>query len=177
MQGNIGILVATHLRQQVRHQLIQLVTAARPDGAFIHVTAEFGDLPQQLPLSFRRELRHQMSDIVVLKRINPQAAELGVLRIFADVRRVITNQIIKHGAHRQHMGIQGVEQRWPVREVHPPCQTRLIEVVGWQGLSLFISNRLQQVFEATQKQIAFTQLRHLHGGQQLQLLHRLQGRQ
>ncbi|MNZ79941.1 hypothetical protein D3C78_985600 [compost metagenome] len=93
-------------------------------------------------------MRQHRRGVIFLQRILPQLAPVFRQRIVLRVAFVIANQIVKYAPHTGHVRIQFFGQRLPVVDAHAPGQTRTIQLVARQRLSLLIVNALQQILQA-----------------------------
>ena len=161
----------------MRHELIEHLTAARTNRPPIQLFTKIGDQRQHAAAIVISKMRQRRAGIVLLQRVLPQFAPVLFKLFIRRLRFIVADQFIKHAPHVGHLLRQPRAERLPVGSAHPPSQPGAIKLILRQSLRLLIVDTLQQVFEASQKQIGFAQPLRIAFRQQVQLLDGGQRRQ
>ena len=161
----------------MRHELVEYLTAARANRAPVQLFTKIGDQRQHAAAIAVGEMRQRRAGIILLQRVLPQFAPVLFKLFIRRLGFIVADQFIKHAPHVGHLLRQPRAERIPVGSPHPPGQPGAIKFILRQGLRLLVVDALQQVFQATQKQIGFAQPLRIPFRQQVQLFDGGQRRQ
>ena len=141
----------------MRHELVKHLTTARTNRAPVQLFAKIGDQRQHAAAIAVYKMRQRRAGIIFLQRVLPQLAPVLFKLLIRRLRFIVADQFIKHAPHISHLFRQPRAECLPVGNAHPPGQPGAIKFILRQGLRLLVVDALQQVFQATQKQIGFAQ--------------------